>query len=91
MEDSMSDTPNEVNTVDASTPPTPPKRRKGIRSAEELTATATPKLRKHLLTTAYKQDVAAKLDKLHAAGHTILSVTSSSDVRGFEIVSYTEE
>jgi hypothetical protein len=48
-------------------------------------------VRKHLLTTAYKQDVAEKLDKLHAAGHTIVSITSSSDIRGFEIVSYKEE
>ena len=49
------------------------------------------KVRKHLLTTAYKQDIAAKLDKLYAAGHTILAVMASSDVRGFEIVSYSEE
>ena len=49
------------------------------------------KLRVHLLTTSYKQDVADKLNKLFAAGHIILSVTASSDVRGFEIISYTEE
>jgi hypothetical protein len=48
-------------------------------------------VRKHLLTTAYKQDVAEKLDKLHAAGHTIVSITTSPDIRGFEVVSYSEE
>ena len=49
------------------------------------------KVRKHLLTTAYKNDVAEKLDKLTAAGHTILAVVGSTDVRGFEVISYTEE
>jgi len=49
------------------------------------------KVRKHLITTAYKNDVAEKLDKLFVAGHTILTVIASSDFRGFEIVSYTEE
>ena len=36
-------------------------------------------------------EVAEKLDKLHTAGHTILSITASSEVRGFEIISYSEE
>lgn len=49
------------------------------------------KVRKHLVTTAYKQDAAAKLDKLVAAGHTVLAIVSSTEVRGFEIVTYTEE
>jgi hypothetical protein len=49
------------------------------------------KVRRHLLTTTYKQDVAEKLDKLYAAGHTILAITGSTDVRGFEIISYNEE
>jgi len=53
--------------------------------------TAATKVRKHLVTTAYKSDVAEKLDKLYAAGHTVLSVTASGDVRGFDIISYTEE
>jgi hypothetical protein len=53
--------------------------------------TRKAKVRKHLLTTAYKQDVVEKLDKLHAANHTIVSITSSPDIRGFEIVSYNEE
>ena len=52
---------------------------------------AVAKVRKHLLTTTYKQDVAEKLDKLYAAGHTILAITGSTDVRGFEVISYTEE
>ena len=54
-------------------------------------AAAATKVRKHLLTTTYKQDVAEKLDKLYAAGHTILAITGSTDVRGFEIISYNEE
>lgn len=49
------------------------------------------KVRKHLLTTALKNEVAEKLDKLAAAGHTVLSITASSEFRGFEIVSYSEE
>ena len=49
------------------------------------------KVRKHLLTTAYKGEVAEKLDKLSAAGHTIVSVTASGEIRGFEIISYSEE
>ena len=49
------------------------------------------KVRKHLVTTAYKNDIAEKLDKLCAAGHTILAVFNAADVRGFEIVSYFEE
>jgi hypothetical protein len=49
------------------------------------------KVKKHAVTTAYKNDVAEKLDKLDAAGHTILAITSSQDFRGFEIISYTEE
>jgi hypothetical protein len=52
---------------------------------------AKAKVRKHLVTTVYKKDVAEKLDKLHAGGHTILSITSSSEVRGFEVISYNEE
>ena len=58
---------------------------------KKIARSRSPKVRKHLVTTAYKQEVADKLDKLHAAGHTILSITSSADVRGFEIVSFTEE
>lgn len=49
------------------------------------------KVRKHLLTTAYKGEVVEKLDKLSAAGHTVVSVTPSPDIRGFEIISYSEE
>jgi hypothetical protein len=49
------------------------------------------KIRKHLVTTAYEQDAAGKLDKLHAAGHTILTVLVAGDIRGFKIISYTEE
>jgi len=71
--------------------PKTPKRRRAIRSAEELIASATPKVRKHLVTTAYKQDAAAKLDKLVAAGHTVLTIVASGEVRGFEIISYIEE
>jgi hypothetical protein len=62
--------------------PEEPKKRK---------ASVKAKVRKHLLTTTYKQDVAEKLDKLYAAGHTILAITGSTDVRGFEIISYNEE
>ena len=61
-----------------------PKKEKGTRSRPA-------KVRKHLVTTAYKQDAAAKLDKLVAAGHTVLAVVASSEVRGFEIITYTEE
>jgi hypothetical protein len=52
---------------------------------------AKVKIRKHLVTTVYKNDAAERLDKLAAAGHTILAVVASSDVRGFEVISYTEE
>jgi len=64
-----------------------------LESEEPKRKARTPKakVRKHLVTTAYKSDVAEKLDKLHAAGHTVLSVTASSDVRGFDIISYNEE
>jgi hypothetical protein len=65
-------------------PEEPTKEKKGTRSRPS-------KVRKHLLTSVYKQDVAAKLDILHAAGHTILAIVGSSDVRGFEVISYTEE
>jgi hypothetical protein len=68
-------------TLDA---PEAPKKEKGTRSRPA-------KVRKHLVTTAYKQDAAAKLDKLVAAGHTVLAIVSSTEVRGFEIVTYTEE
>ena len=61
-----------------------PKKEKGTRSRPA-------KVRKHLVTTAYKQDAAAKLDKLVAAGHTVLAVVASGEVRGFEIITYTEE
>jgi len=49
------------------------------------------KVRKHLLTTAYKQDVAEKLDKLDAAGHKLVAIVPSADIRGFEIITVTEE
>ena len=49
------------------------------------------KVRKHLVTTAYKNDTAEKLDKLAAAGHTVLAIVASGEVRGFEIITYTEE
>lgn len=49
------------------------------------------KVRKHLLTTVYKQEAEAKLDKLHAAGHTVVAILPSGEIRGFEIISYTEE
>jgi len=52
---------------------------------------AVAKVRKHLVTTAYKSEIAERLDKLYAAGHTVLSITASTDVRGFEVISYTEE
>jgi hypothetical protein len=50
-----------------------------------------PMVRKHLLTTVYKKEVAEQIDKLHADGHTILSITPSNEIRGFEIISYKEE
>jgi hypothetical protein len=53
--------------------------------------TRKTKVRKHLLTTAYKQDVAARLDKLEAAGHKLGAIVPSSDVRGFEIITVFEE
>jgi hypothetical protein len=73
--------------VGAGTPePAEPKRRRS-KATDIITA---PKVRKHLLTTVYKQDVAENLNKLHAAGQTVLSITPSPDVRGFEIISYSE-
>jgi hypothetical protein len=48
-------------------------------------------VRKHQLDTVYKGSVTETLDKLHAAGSTVLSITASPDVRGFEIISYTEK
>lgn len=82
-----------VGNLDSQVPPVAeqPKRRrsKGVRELTDVTV--GPKVRKHLLTTAYKQDVAEKLDKLYASNHTIVSITSSPDIRGFEIVSYNEE
>lgn len=62
-----------------------------LENTPEPTKKRKAKVRKHLLTTTYKNDVVEKLDKLVAAGHTVLSVTASSDVRGFEIITYTEE
>lgn len=58
-----------------------PKRRAAIKA----------KVRKHLVTTTYKNEVAEKLDKLHTAGHTVLAIVASTDVRGFEVITYTEE
>jgi hypothetical protein len=49
------------------------------------------KVKKHHLTTAYKNEVAEKMDKLDAAGHTVVAITNSPDIRGFEIITYTEE
>jgi hypothetical protein len=49
------------------------------------------KVRKHLVTTVYGKVAAEKLDNLHAEGHTILSITASSEIRGFDIISYREE
>jgi hypothetical protein len=49
------------------------------------------KVRTHKLTTAYKQDIAATLDKLHAEGQTVEFMFPSPDVRGLEIITYTEE
>jgi hypothetical protein len=49
------------------------------------------KVRKHKLTTAYKQDITTTLDKLHAEGETVGFILPSPDVRGFEVISYTEE
>lgn len=64
--------------------PEAPKKEKGTRSRPA-------KVRKHLVTTAYKNDTAEKLDKLAAAGHTVLAIVASGEVRGFEIITYTEE
>ena len=61
------------------------------KKATKTRSAGKAKVRKHLVTTAYKQDAADKLDKLYAAGHTVLAIVASSDVRGFEIVSYNEE
>jgi hypothetical protein len=55
------------------------------------TRSRSAKVRKHLVTSAYRQDIAAKLDTLYAAGHTILAIVPSGDVRGFEVISYSEE
>jgi hypothetical protein len=61
------------------------------KSSKRKVAAPKAKVRKHLVTTVYKNDAAAKLDKLYAAGHTVLAVVASSDVRGFEVISYNEE
>jgi hypothetical protein len=62
----------------------PEPKKKGTRSRPA-------KFHKHHLTTAYKQELAEKLDKLHAAGHYLVAIVGSPDVRGFEVVTYTEE
>lgn len=62
----------------------PETKKKGTRSRPT-------KVRKHMLTTTYKNDLIEKLDKLDAAGHTIAHVLLAQDIRGFEIISYTEE
>jgi len=49
------------------------------------------KARKHKETTVYKGKLAEALDALHAQGHEVLTILSSPDIRGYEIVSYTEE
>lgn len=49
------------------------------------------KVRKHLLTTAFTNDVTKKLDILAAAGHTLVAVVRDPDIRGFNIISYLEE
>jgi hypothetical protein len=67
-----------------------PKRKRG-KATDGTVIINAPKVRKHLLTTAYKKEVAEKLDKLHSAGHTVLSITGSEEIRGFEIISYSEE
>jgi hypothetical protein len=62
-----------------------------LETTEKKKSTRKVKVRKHLLTTAYKQDVAEKLDKLDAAGHSLVAIIPSSDIRGFEIITVIEE
>lgn len=62
-----------------------------VAARQKGTRSRTVKVRKHMQTTAYKQDLAVKLDKLHEEGRTVAYILSSPDIRGFEIVSYTEE
>jgi hypothetical protein len=64
-----------------------------VPAAEEPKKKAPRKarVRKHLLTTAYKNEVAEKLDKLDAAGHSLVAIIPSSDIRGFEIITVFEE
>jgi hypothetical protein len=49
------------------------------------------KVRKFLLTTVYKNEIAEKLNKLDAAGHSLVTIIPSSDIRGFEIITVFEE
>jgi hypothetical protein len=59
-------------------------KRKGSRSRPAKT-------RRYHEITVYKGKVAETLGVLYAAGHTVEFVLTSPDVRGFEIISYTEE
>jgi hypothetical protein len=57
----------------------------------EKKKTRKAKVRKHVLTTAYKKEVTDVLDKLDAAGHKLVSITPSNEIRGFEIITIFEE
>ncbi len=67
---------------------TPESKRKSTRVA---LVGSPAKVRKHQIDTTYKGSVVELLDKLHAAGSEVLSITASPDVRGFEVISYTEK
>jgi hypothetical protein len=49
------------------------------------------KTRRYHETTVFKGKLAEIMGVLHAAGHTFEFIVPSPDIRGYEVVSYTEE
>jgi hypothetical protein len=71
--------------------PSEPDKAKETTAKQKGTRSRPVKVRKHKLTTVYKQDVADQLDRLYAEGQTAQFIISSPDIRGFEIISFLEE
>lgn len=62
-----------------------------VDATKKGTRSRPTKTRRYHESTVYKGKVAETLAALHEAGHTVEFVLPSPDVRGFEIVSFTEE
>jgi hypothetical protein len=60
-------------------------------SPKKGTRSRPVKKRRYHETTVYKSKTAEIMGVLHEAGHTVEFVVPSPDIRGFEIISYTEE